>query len=460
MLQHNLRALRALLARFAHTPPRAWPLLEFSVAEASLLYMAGFFFSAGLGLIRQILFNDQFGLSEPAGAFYAAFRLSETLAVLISGGALTNALVPILLRVERRDGPAAARRLVDLTLSLLLAVAVPLTILAAFFAPQFVRYVLAPGLDPATQALTVTLSRLMLLDLLLVVSEATMVALLVSRGQLLLPIIAIALRNITIIGGIGVAMVVPGVGIYGPIIGVILDSMLQLAIILPGLRARGYRPAFAWAPANRDLRAVLRLLGPNALSGLINYAGGIADIAFASVAGRAAALGALQNALLPIGLFIRLLGMAIGQGALPRLAALSLNNERAAVRMLVLRALAFACSGAVLAALGLLLFGRTIIRVVFERGAFDAAAGDLTYSILAVFALGLPSYVATEVLTRALAARLDTRTPLLTNLLQLALRITLMATLIDPLGVLAVPLAFVISSVVETMLLAVVFLKR
>jgi putative peptidoglycan lipid II flippase len=202
------------------------------------------------------------------------------------------------------------------------------------------------------------------------------------------------------------------------------------------------------------------LLGPNALSGLINYASGIADVAFASIAGRAAALGALQNALLTIGLFIRLLGMAIGQGALPRLAALSLNNERAAVRMLVLRALAFACSGAVLAALGLLLFGRTIIRVVFERGAFDAAAGDLTYSILAVFALGLPSYVATEVLTRALAARLDTRTPLLTNLLQLALRITLMATLIDPLGVLAVPLAFVISSVVETMLLAVVFLKR
>ncbi len=460
MLQRNLRALRALLSRFARTPLRAWPLLEFNVTESSLLYMAAFLVSALLGMVRQILLNAEFGLSDAVGAYYAAFRLPETIGVLISGGALTNALVPILLRVERRDGTPAARHLVNLTLSTLLCAVAPLAAMAALFAPQFVRYVLAPGLDPATQALTATLSRIMLLEVLLVVSEAVLVALLVSRGQLLLPIVAIALRNVTLIGGIVAAMYIPGVGIYGPTVGAILDGVIQLAIILPGLRARAYRPAFIWAPADRDLRAVLRLLGPSALSSLVNYAGGIADTAFASIAGRAAALGALQNALLLIGFPIRLLGIAIGQGVLPRLAALSLANEHTAVRKIVLRALTFGCSGATFAAISLLLIGRPIIRIFFERGAFDAAAGDLTYSILAVFALGLPCYVATEVLTRAFAARLDTRTPLLTNLIQLTLRIGLMATLITPLGVIAVPLAFMISSTVETIVLGIVFFRH
>jgi putative peptidoglycan lipid II flippase len=457
MLQRNLRALRALLSRFARTPLRAWPLLQFNVVESSLLYMAAFLMSALLGMVRQILLNAEFGLSDAAGAYYAAFRLPETIGVLISGGALTNALVPIILRVEQRRGEQAARRLVSLTLSTLLCTAAPLAALAALFAPQFVRYILAPGLDPATQALTATLSRIMLLEVLLVVSEAVLVALLVSRGQLLLPIVAIALRNVTLIGGIVAAMYIPGVGIYGPTIGAILDGIIQLAIILPGLRARAYRPSFVWAPADRDLRAVLRLLGPSALSSLVNYAGGIADTAFASIAGRAAALGALQNALLLIGFPIRLLGIAIGQGALPHLAALSLNNDHSAVRQIVRRALAFGCTGAALAAFVLIAIGRPVIRVFFERGAFDAAAGNLTYSMLVVFALGLPCYVATEVLSRAFAARLDTRTPLLVNLLQLALRIALMATLIEPIGVIAVPLAFVISSTVETIVLAMVY---
>jgi putative peptidoglycan lipid II flippase len=457
MLHTYRSTLRTLLSRFTHTPLRNWPLIEFTVTESALLYMAAFFVSATLGMLRQILFNAHFGLSDAAGAFYAAFRLPETIAVLISGGALTNALVPILLRVEQRQGAPAARRLINLTLTTLLGSVAPLAILAAILAPQFVRYILAPGLDPATQALAATLSRLMLLEVVLLVTEATLVALLVSRGQLLLPILAITLRNVTLIGGILVAMAVPGIGIYGPTIGTILDGALQLAIILPGMRKRGYRPAFVWAPADRDLRAVLRLLGPSALSSLVNYAGGIADIAFASMAGRAAALGALHNALLLIGLPIRLLGMAIGQGALPRLAVLTLADDRHAVRRIVLRALAFAGTGATLAAAALLLFGRDLIRLLFERGAFDAAAGDLTYAILAVFALGLPFYVATEVLTRALAARLDTRTPLLANLIQLGIRIALMAALITPLGVLAVPLAFVVSSTVETLLLAVAY---
>lgn len=457
MLQAARVPLSDLITRLRRTPLRDWSTLEFPVAEAAVLYMVAFLFSASLGVVRQVLFNAQFGLSEAAGAFYVAFRLPETIGMLISGGALTNALVPIILRVEQRAGLAAAQRLISVTLTFLLAVITPLAGLAALLAPQFVQYILAPGLDPATQALAAQLSRLMLLEILLVVSEAALVALLVSRGQLLLPALAIMLRNVSLIGGIVVAILVPGVGIYGPTIGAILDGVLQLAIIVPGLRARRYRPALIWAPWDRDLGAVLRLLGPNALSSVVNYAGGIADISFASMAGRAAAVGALHNANLLIGFPVRLLGMAIGQGALPQLALYGMRGDYAAMRRIVWQALLVACSGAVLAAVALIALGRPVIRLAFERGAFDAAAGDLTYSLLAMFAVGLPFYVATEVLARALIARLDTRTPLLGNVIQLVLRIAIMASFFADLGPLVVPLAFVISSAVETLLLAFVF---
>jgi len=97
---------------------------------------------------------------------------------------------------------------------------------------------------------------------------------------------------------------------------------------------------------------------------------------------------------------------------------------------------------------------------MFERGAFDAAAGDLTYQVLVVYAIALPAYVATEVVTRGLIALRDTRTPLLTNTGQLIGRIILIAIFIRPLGVVAVPAAFAVTSALETLALGGVLWRK
>lgn len=444
-LRPLLLPVRALL----HAPLRDWPIVSFGVADGALLFMLAFGASAILGIVRQVLFNAQFGLSDAAGAYYAAFRLPETIGLLVAGGTLTNALIPVLLRVSARDGEPSALRLLNLTLTAVLALIVPLCIAAALLAPAFVRGLLAPGLSPAAQVLTVGLTRIMLLEVLLVVSEAVLVALLTSRGQFFLPALAIVFRNTTLIGGILLAAAVPGVGIYGPTVGAVLDALLQLAILVPGLRRRGYRPQLVWEPHNRDLRTLLRLLGPSAASSLVNYGGKIADTAFASIAGQAAALGAILNAELLIGLPVRLLGIAVGQAALPRLADLTLGAEPARARRTLTATLAFACGGATLAAAALITLGRPLIRLLYERGQFDAAAGDLTFTMLVAYSLGLPAYVATELLSRALVARADTRTPLIVNIVQLAIRIALIVALLGPLGALAIPTAFAISSALE-----------
>ncbi len=447
------------LLRLRRTPLRDWPLLELGVAEASAVYMIAFLASAALGILRQVLLNARFGLGPEAAAYYAAFRLPETVTVLIAGGALTNALVPVLLRAEatqREKGESdsdGAVRLVNRALTALLAGFAPLCVVAALGAPAFVRYILAPGFDPATQELTATLTRIMLLEVLLVISEAALVSLLVSRNQVLLPALAIMLRNLTLIGGVLLAYAVPAVGIYGPTVGSILDALIQLVILVPGLRRRGYVPRLDFAPRDPDLRAAARLLAPNALSAGVNYGGSILDTAFASLSGVTAAVGALFNALLLIGLPIRLLGMAIGQATLPAAAALGIQGERQALGRLLRGTLLVACGLAVCAAVALLLLGRPVIGLLFERGAFDQAAGDLTYQLLAIYALGLPAYVATEIATRALLARHDARTPLLANLVQLACRAALCATLLGPLGPAAIPAAFALSSAVETAIL-------
>jgi putative peptidoglycan lipid II flippase len=115
---------------------------------------------------------------------------------------------------------------------------------------------------------------------------------------------------------------------------------------------------------------------------------------------------------------------------------------------------------AVPALLGLVALGRPTIRILYEHGEFDAAAGSLTYRVLTAYAVALPAYVASEVITRGLIALRDTRTPLLTNSLQLAGRAVVIALLLDRHGAVAIPIASAVTAAVEAVALGVVLLTK
>src|SRR5688572_1101484 len=194
---------------------------EYSVGEASFILMASFFLSAALGAVRQVLFNAQFGVSPEANAYYAAFRLPDTLFSLIAGGALSSAMIPVLISTNSKDGMAAGRQLIRLVLTSVLLFFAALILVIELFAPAFVNNILAPGFDDETRALTVTLTRIMLLQPLILVLASVATAVLNQRNQFLLTGISILSLNIALLLGIGASRWVPGLGIYGPTLGVI-----------------------------------------------------------------------------------------------------------------------------------------------------------------------------------------------------------------------------------------------
>ena len=433
---------------------------ELSIAEATFILMASFFTSAGLGAVRQVLFNAQFGAGMEANAYYAAFRLPDTLFSLIAGGALSSAMIPILLSATAKEGQRAAWRLVDRVLTLLLIVFAILVLLGEVFAPFFVTRLLAPGFDAETSRLTISLTRIMLIQPVVLAFGSVATAVLNSQNRFALTALSIASHNIALITGIVIGGLIPSVGIYGPTFGVILGALLQTAILLPGLRSRGfaYRPALDTKDVN--LREVVKLLIPNGLSVGVGYAGFILDTSFASQAREMAGLPAIANAWLLVGLPIALLGQAVGQSAFPRIAAFAATFEWRQMLRTVLTSLAIAIGLALPALAALFLLGRPIITLLFEHGKFDAQAGTLTFDVLKVYAAALPAYVGTEVVTRGLIALRDTRTPLLTNSAQLATRGVMMALLVGSMGIVAVPLSLAVTASVETIILFSVLLFK
>jgi hypothetical protein len=156
---------------------------EFSIAEATVILMASFFTSAMLGAIRQVLFNAEFGAGSEANAYYAAFRLPDTLFSLIAGGALSSAMIPVLLSTASEEGDEASLRLVNLVMTLLLAVFASVVLIGQLLAPVFVNNILAPGFDAETSDLTVNLTRIMLLQPVILAVGSVATAVLNGRNQ-------------------------------------------------------------------------------------------------------------------------------------------------------------------------------------------------------------------------------------------------------------------------------------
>src|ERR1041384_2073932 len=372
---------------------------EYSVGEASFILMTSFFLSAALGAVRQVLFNAQFGVSQQANAYYAAFRLPDTLFSLIAGGALSSAMIPVLLNARQKEGEESGWRLISVVLTTLLLVFAVVILAVEIFTPALVTRLLAPGFDSQTSALTVTLTRIMLIQPIILLLGSVATAVLNSRNQFLLTGLSIVSHNVTLILSILALKLFPSLGIFAPTAGVIGGAILQTLILAPGLQGGGYRVGLLFDFANHHLREVVRLLIPNGLAVSVSYAGFIADTAFATRAADPAGLAAIYNAFLLVGLPIALLGQAIGQAAFPRLAAQAEAENWREMRRMLLRTLGAALALALPAVGALLLLGRPTIRILFEHGEFTHAAGDLTYRVLVAYAVALPAYVATEVIT-------------------------------------------------------------
>src|SRR3990172_4115054 len=205
------------------------------IARAAGTVMIAIVLGQITGLVRGILVARAFGASPELDAFFAANRVSETLFLLIAGGALGSAFIPTFTGLLAKDDKASAWRLasalanaVTLTLSLLAA-------LIALLAPQVVRFALAPGLsaDPVLFGLTVALLRIQLVSAVLFGVGGLIVGILNAHQIFLIPALTPAMYQLGII--FGAVVLAPSMGVYGLAWGVVAGAVLYLLVQIPSL---------------------------------------------------------------------------------------------------------------------------------------------------------------------------------------------------------------------------------
>lgn len=375
----------------------------------------------------------------------AICQLLYTLFNLIAGGALTYAFIPVFVSYEQENGPREAWRLASLVFNVLLVALTALVLLGEWLAPLFVNRFLVPGYSPAEQDLVTTLTRIMLVQPLILGLGTVVTAILSSKRRFLLPALSIAIYNFGLIGGLLCSLALPGVGIYGPTYGVLVAAVCQVLIQVPGLHKEGLCYSFLWDLKHRGLHEVVRLLVPNALGVGLSSVGAIVSTAYASYLPDKASLGAIHNAQMLFALPVALFAQAVGQAAIPRMSQLAAGARYVHLRLLLWRVIGLSTLLSVPCALALYVLGKPTIFLLFQHGAFTDRSTDLTTLALLGFAVGLPGSAASELLVRGFYSLKDAYTPLLIDVLMLAARIGLtilwIEVLAGPFVILAIPLA-------------------
>ena len=392
------------------------------IARAASTVMVAFVFSNLVGLLRQILVARAFGTSPEMEAFTAANRVSETIFALVAGGALASSFIPTFTGLLTLDKKRQAWQLASAIVNLALIVLGTTSFLAAVFAPQIVNDLLAPGFatDPAKEALTIALLRLMLPSAVIFGISGLVMGMLNAHQVFFIPALTPAMYPLGII--FGVLVLAPRMGIYGLAWGVLIGSALHLGLQIPSLlRLKGqYLPGLGLKL--EPVREVVRLMGPRLLGVAVVQLNFWVNTRLASFMSEGSVV-AIQ-----IGFALMLMPQAaiaqsVATAAMPTLSAQYARGQMSELRSTLAASLRGMLLLAIPASLGLILLRQPLIVLLFQHGEFTAHSTELVAWALLWYAAGLVGHCVVEILARAFYALHDTRTPVAIGVAAMSLNV-------------------------------------
>lgn len=435
-----------------------------SIVKAAGFLMFTMILSRILGYLRDVFIYAKFGQNRLTDAYHAAFSIPDFLYMLLVGGALSAAFIPVFSSYIATNQEKEGWKIVGIVLNWVMLLLGAGVAVGYLFTPQLI-YLLVPGFNAEAMDLTVKLTRIMFLQVFFMSLSGISMGVLNSYKHFTSPAIGSVLYNLgIIIGGLLLAAPIearwPGYGIAGFSIGVVIGSAMNFLVQIPALIKVGARYTFSLNLMHPGVRRLLKLMLPVLIGLSVSQINLFVNQNLASTLpeGMVAALRTAQRIMqMPIGVFAIAIAVAVFPTLTSQFARQELESFRKTaslgLRSVIYITLPFAAALAVL---------RTpIIRFMFEfqRGKFTAADTEATALALLFYCIGLFAYASIHVLSRVFYALQDTKTPVLAGICSLIANIAFSLLLLKPMAQGGLALAYSLAGILN-MLLLLLFLEK
>lgn len=410
------------------------------------------FISRILGLARESVAAKYFGAGPIWSAFTIAFMIPNLFRRLFGEGALSAAFIPLYAQAIRREGQAGAdARSIDsangfanASVNLLIVILLALTVLGEAI---LIAWATLFKIDPET-LLAIKLTAVMLPYVLLVCGQAFLSGILqVHHRFAASSAVPILLNLFLIIAVISAAKIFnlsthhgQTLGVYWLAGSVLISGVLQVAFLWPSLHRTGFRFHPVLHVFTPQVRQMLRLTGPVALSAGVLQISTMLDkgISFFLSASPSASHFSFFGHLLrypmedgavarlnwaqylyqfPLGIF----AIALATAIFPKLSASAMQTDRTTFKYILRRGIEASLFIGLPASVGLIVVARPAVALLFQRGKFTPHDTDLVVRSTILYAAAIWAFSLQQILNRAYYAIHDTKTPLYWGIINLVI---------------------------------------
>jgi putative peptidoglycan lipid II flippase len=414
-----------------------------------------------LGFVRDILMAGTLGAGLIADAFLVAFKFPNFFRRLFAEGAFNAAFVPMFGQRLATKGKASAQAFAAEAAAVLISALMLFTLAAVLLMP-WLMYAIAPGFadQPEKLGLTVELTRITFPYLMFMAVIALLGGMLNTMQRFAATAAAPILLNIVLISALVLIALGyiphPGFGLAWAVTAAGIGQLIWIAAACARLDIMIRLPRPRLTPG---VRRLLALMVPGLIGAGVVQINLVVDVILAStlLEGSVSFLYFADRInQLPLGV----VGVAVGVALLPLLTRQLADGDEAAASDSQNRAIEFALVLTLPAAVALMTIAGPLVSVLFERGAFDAAAAANTAAALTAFAVGLPAYVLIKALTPGFFARQDTATPVKVGIFAMVLNVVLAVTLMQVMAHVGIALATACSAWINALALGFILHRR
>jgi len=414
-------------------------------------------FSRIAGLVREIVAARYFGTGGPFSAFTIAFQVPNLISALFANAALSAAFVPVFTELlhqgRRKEALRLASTLFWIMLIVLGAITAFFILAAGIIMPLFTGAKFTSGLDD----LTVGLSQILFPVVLLLGLNGLLVGVLQSYEHFTIPAISPAVWNVVII----VLLIVlrphfkggyeDGNQLHAYAIAILAATLVQLLMAVGALGRIDFRLQFSIDWHDPRIKQVFMLMLPVTIGlGIVNLDQLINSV-FGTLVNKEAP-GAIEKAfriyMLPQGLF----SVAVATVLFPTLSRMAAGRDASGMRRAVGIGMRQINLMLIPASVFMIVLAEPIVRLIFQRGAFNAQSTHLVSIALFWFAFSLPFGGLNLLLTRTFFAVQRPWIPTRLAAVNIVVDIVVSVGLYKPLGIAGLIIGTVAANAVMTAL--------
>jgi len=401
-----------------------------------------------LGFIREALIAAKFGSGAETDTFFIALTAITLFTSMITK-AINTTTIPVLSKIESEEGKKGKKEHTNNLLNITSLLSFIIIILAWFLSP-FILKVLAYGFSDEQFKLAVLMMRIGLPAIFF--SGLVGVFRGYLQSELLFTESAAANFPFNFVYIFFLVFLSGIFGIKGLMVASVLAIGAQILIQIPGVKKLGFKYKFKLDIKDKYVKSIVYLIPPVLISAGIDDLNKVIDKSLASTLAEGS-ISALNYGnrlnLLVTGIFIS----AITTVIFPMLSTEANKDDYKGLKKVTISGINIVLLITIPATVGMILLADPLVRLAFQRGAFDNKAVYMTVGAVIFYTVGLVGMALKPLLNNIYYSLHDTKIPMINGLIAVLINIILNLILIRFMAHRGLALATSVSAIITSLLL-------